>query len=333
MIKKLAPFLFIVFTILLLSACFKAYRSKIRIDGSSTVYPVTEAVAEEYRAEHGDVKLTVGVSGTGGGLRKLARHEIEIANASRPISRGEIGLCRKNGVEFIELPVCYDGIVIVVNPENDFVDYLSVSELKKIWEPAAQGRIRTWKQVRDTWPDKPLHLYGAGTSSGTYDYFTEAINGTAHSSRGDYTASEDDNVLVQGVSGDRHALGYFGLAYYLENKNILRLIPVKNDRVAGPQEAVYPNDSTIMQGLYSPLARPEFMYVNLEAAKREEVKEFIRFYMQHAGKLVRELGYIPFPEQGYRLIQQRFDAQHRGSLFEHRSHVGMNMMDFLKEAE
>src|SRR5918993_1642435 len=214
------PLLFILPVLLLLS-CFKKYTGRIDIDGSSSVYPITEAVAEEFRFEHGDIRVTVGVSGTGGGFKKFARGETDISNASRPIKAEEIQSALKAGIGFIEIPVAYDGLAVVVSPQNNFVDHLTVAELKKIWEPAAQGKIRSWAQVREGFPDIPLRLYGAGTSSGTYDYFTEAITGKSKSSRGDYTASEDDNVLVQGVSSDKGALGYFGLAYYEENKSRL----------------------------------------------------------------------------------------------------------------
>src|SRR5687768_14020653 len=238
-------------------SCFKQYKGRISIDGSSSVYPITEAVAEEYRNEHGDIRVTVGVSGTGGGFKKFARGEIDISNASRPIKEPEIKACASNNIGFIEIPVAYDGLAVVISPANEFVDYLTVEELKKMWEPAAQEKIISWKQIRATFPDVPLRLYGAGTSSGTYDYFTEAIVGKAKSSRGDYTASEDDNVLVQGVSTDKGALGFFGLAYYEENKNKLKLVPVD----AG-KGAVYPTDSTVRTGIYTPLSRPELIYIN-----------------------------------------------------------------------
>jgi phosphate transport system substrate-binding protein len=223
-------YLTLLFLCFCLVACFKNYSGRINIDGSSSVYPVTEAVAEEFRFRHGDIRITVGVSGTGGGFKKFARGETDISNASRPIKKEEAEAARKAGIGFIEIPVAYDGLAVVVSPQNDFVEYLTVEELKKIWEPAAQGKIKSWAQVRAGFPDIPLRLYGAGTSSGTYDYFTEAITGKSKSSRGDYTASEDDNVLVQGVSSDRGALGYFGLAYYLENKSKLKLVGIDNGK-------------------------------------------------------------------------------------------------------
>ena len=233
----------IILLVIFLISCFKNYKGRISIDGSSSVYPITEAVAEEYRLEHGDIRVTVGVSGTGGGFKKFARGEIDISNASRPIKEPEIKACAENNIGFIEIPVAYDGLAVVISPANKFVDYLTVAELKKMWEPAAQQKVTSWRQIRASFPDVPLRLYGAGTSSGTYDYFTEAIVGKAKSSRGDYTASEDDNVLVQGVSTDKGALGFFGLAYYSENKSKLKLVGI--DAEKGP---VFPTDTTVRTG-------------------------------------------------------------------------------------
>lgn len=316
---------FIYFLAILLISCFKSYNGRIDIDGSSSVYPVTEAVAEEFRVDHGDVRVTVGVSGTGGGFKKFARGEIDIANASRPIKKEEAEAVRASGHDFIEIPVAYDGLAVVVSPQNDFVDHLTVEELKKIWEPAAQGKIKSWAQVRDGFPDVPLRLYGAGTSSGTYDYFTEAITGKSKSSRGDYTASEDDNVLVQGVSSDIGGLGYFGLAYYTENKSRLKLVGIDNGK-----GIVFPTDATVTSGEYSPLSRPEFIYIHSASANKPEVKDFVKFYMQQAPALVKEVGYVPLPADVYNLSYQRFlDGKH-GSLFANTSTVGADLVSLLK---
>jgi phosphate transport system substrate-binding protein len=317
-------FLFILFC--LLSSCFKQYRGRIGIDGSSSVYPITEAVAEEFRKLHSDIRVTVGVSGTGGGFKKFSRGETDISNASRPIKKSEIEACKNNDISFIEIPVAYDGLAIVISPANDFVDHLTVEELKKMWEPAAQDNIRSWKQIRPTFPDEPLRLYGAGTSSGTYDYFTEAIVGEAKSSRGDYTASEDDNVLVQGVSSDKGALGFFGLAYYQENKNKLKLVGID----AG-KGVVYPNDSTVRTGVYAPLSRPEFIYVNAKSATSPVIKEFIKFYIEQAPALVKEVGYVPLPGEVYQLSYNRFLNNQLGSLFVNKSTVGVDLVKLLKE--
>ena len=309
-----------------LTSCFKSYKGKINIDGSSSVYPLTEAVAEEFRSEDPDIRVTVGISGTGGGFKKFLRGETDISNASRPISPKELAESKRLGIDFIEIPICYDGMAIVVSPKNSFVDDITVAELKKMWSPESQRKIKSWKQVRESWPDVPLNLYGAGTSSGTYDYFTEAINGKAKASRGDYTASEDDNVLVQGVTSDVGGLGYFGLAYYTENKAKLRLVPVKQHATS---EAVYPTDSTVQHGKYQPLARPEFIYVNAKSAKKPYVRAFVKFYLANAAALAKEVGYIPLPAEAYRLSYQRFLEGKTGSVFENKSVVSANLLQLL----
>ncbi|MBC7759693.1 MAG: PstS family phosphate ABC transporter substrate-binding protein [Phormidesmis sp. FL-bin-119] len=309
-----------------LSSCFKDYKGRISIDGSSSVYPLTEAVAEEFRKIEPDIRVTVGISGTGGGFKKFLRGETDISNASRPISKSELEISRANGIEFIEIPVSYDGMAIVVSPKNEFIDFITVDELKKMWSPESQDKINTWKQVRDSWPDVPLNLYGAGTSSGTYDFFTEAINGKAKASRGDYTASEDDNVLVQGVSSDQYGLGYFGLAYYSENKGKLKLVPVKVNSAA---QAIYPTDLTVKSGQYQPLSRPEFIYVNVKSASNPYVKKFVKFYLDNAAKLAEEVGYVALPAAAYQLSFKRFANNTKGSVFENKSTVGANLLELL----
>lgn len=311
-----------------LSSCFKSYEGKINIDGSSTVYPLTEAVSEEFRAVSPKVRVTVGVSGTGGGFKKLMRNEIDISNASRPITKSEVELSKESGVEFIEIPIAYDGLAVVVSTSNSFVDYLTVAELHKMWAPESQGNVMRWNQIRPDWPDAPLNLYGAGTSSGTYDYFTEAINGRAKASRGDYTASEDDNVLVQGVSTDINGLGYFGLAYYSENKDKLKLVPIKTDE---DSESVFPTEETVSNGSYQPLSRPEFIYINVESAKLPYVQEYIKFYLDNAAPLSTEIGAVPLRSEVYQLAYERFKNLETGSLFADRSTVGVNLYDLLME--
>ncbi len=322
----------LLFILLLTSvfSCFKKYNGRISIDGSSSVYPITEAVAEEYRRDHSDIRITVGVSGTGGGFKKFSRGETDISNASRPIKASEVKACAENGIEFIEVPVAYDGLAVVVSRDNEFVDHLTVEELKKMWEPAAQNKITSWKQIRSSFPDVPLRLYGAGTSSGTYDYFTEAIVGEAKSSRGDYTASEDDNVLVQGVSTDKGALGFFGLAYYEENKSKLKLVPIDAGKGGGP---VYPTDSTVRTGVYAPLSRPEFIYINAKSANSKVIQDFIRFYMEQAPPLVKEVGYVPLPAEAYQLSYQRFVKKTTGSMFQNKSTVGADLVDLLRKGQ
>lgn len=279
----------------------------ISIDGSSTVYPVTEAVAEEYRAEAPDVKVTVGVSGTGGGFKKFTRGDIDINNSSRSISASEQETAKQNNINFLELSVAYDGLTVVVHPENNWVKEITVAELKKIWEPAAQDVIKKWNQIRPEWPDKEIHLYGAGVESGTYDYFTEAIVGKSHSSRGDYTASEDDNVLVQGVSTDPYALGFFGYAYYEENKAKLKAIPVNDEDDSNGAGAILPSLQTIKDGTYAPLSRPLFIYVSSTAVNKPAVVDFVNFYLDVAADLTTEVGYIPLPAEKYAQEKAKFE--------------------------
>jgi len=266
----------------------------IKVDGSSTVFPITEAVAEEFRTAQPNVKVTIGVSGTGGGFKKFSRGETNLSNASRPIKDKEIAACEENNIKYLELEVAYDGLAVLVNPENDWVDSFTIEELKKIWEPSAQGTIMKWNQIRPEWPNEEIHLFGPGVASGTYDYFTEAIVGKSGSSRGDFTASEDDHVLVQGIAGDKYSLGFFGLAYYSENKDKLTLIGVHNGK-----EVVKPTLETVSNGTYSPLSRPLFIYVNSTSIASPEVVEFVNFYIENAGELSKDVGYIPLPDANY----------------------------------
>ncbi|HLR32561.1 MAG TPA: PstS family phosphate ABC transporter substrate-binding protein [Fodinibius sp.] len=277
---------------------------EIRVDGSSTVFPITEAVAEEFRREAPDTRVTVGISGTGGGFQKFLRGETHINNASREISPGEIKTAEKNGIEYLQLSVAYDGLAVLVHPENDWVDHFTVEELKTIWEPEAQGEVTHWSDVREEWPDEELHLFGPGIASGSYDYFTEAVVGESGSSRGDFTASEDDNVLVQGVSTDQNALGFFGLAYYSENSERLKLVGVENQ--AG--NIVKPTVQTVSEGTYEPLSRPLFIYVKKDAAQQENVQRFIRFYLESAPELVQQIGYVSMPDSVYEQQLEKFEA-------------------------
>lgn len=276
----------------------------VQIDGSSTVYPITEAVAEEFRTEAPGVRVSVGVSGTGGGFKKMLRGETDINDASREIKPSEIEQAQKNDIEYLQLSVAYDGLAVVVNPENNWVDYFTVEELKKIWRPEAQGSVTRWNQIREGWPDEEMHLYGPGIASGTYDYFTEVIVGESGSSRGDYTASEDDNVLVQGVATDRYALGFFGLAYYEENQDRLKLIGVDD----GDGNPVKPTVETVANNTYKPLSRPLFIYVTKDAAQKASVRKFIEFYLDIAPELAEEVGYIPMPDSVYQKQKEKFRA-------------------------
>ena len=265
----------------------------VNIDGSSTVYPITEAVAEEFKKVHPDVKVAVALSGTGGGFKKFGRGETDINDASRPIKKAEDSLATAHNVSYVGLMVCYDGMAVVVNPKNDWCKDMTVAELKMLWAPEAQGKIKRWNQIRKEWPNEEIHLYGAGVESGTYDYFTEVITGTSHSSRGDYTASEDDNVLVQGIASDKYALGFFGLAYYEENMDKLKVIGIDDGIAENGTGPVFPTPETVKNKTYAPLARPLFIYVNSTAGKRKEVQEFVRFYLENTGTLSKEVGYIP----------------------------------------
>ncbi|MBI5739177.1 MAG: PstS family phosphate ABC transporter substrate-binding protein [Nitrospirae bacterium] len=304
----------------------------VRIDGSSTVYPITEAVAEEFqKARRGEVKVTVGISGTGGGFKKFCRAETDISDASRPILKKEIDVCKEQGIEYIELPVAYDGLAVIVNPKNTWVKSLTVADLNKMWAPAAQGVVTKWKQVRPEWPDASLKLFGPGVDSGTFDYFTEAVNGKSKASRGDFTASEDDNVLVQGISGDKNALGYFGLAYYEENKDKLKLVPIVNPATG---KEVLPSEKTVMDGSYTPLSRPLFIYVNKKSVEtKPEIKEFVDFYLKSAPKLTGQVRYVPLPSVAYKLAEERFAKKKTGSMFGGEEKVGMKIEDLLRMEE
>ncbi|OYD08611.1 phosphate ABC transporter substrate-binding protein [Paludifilum halophilum] len=262
----------------------------IKIDGSSTVYPITQAVAEEFMKENPGVQVTVSTSGTGGGFEKWTQGETDINDASRPIKDEEKEEAEKNGIEPVEIPVAYDALTVVVNKENDFVDKMTIEQLKKLWEP--DSKVETWKDINPEWPDEPVKLYGPGTSSGTFDYFTETVLETDGKSRTDYTASEDDNTLVQGVAGDKNSLGYFGFSYYLENKDKLKPVKIVNDE----GKAVEPSIENVNNGSYNPLSRPIFIYASPKVMERPEVQAFIDFYLKTGNELVEEVGYVKLPE-------------------------------------
>lgn len=288
----------------------------VKVDGSSTVFPVTEAVAEDFqKAKKGTIKVTVGISGTGGGFKRFCRGESDVQNATRPILKPEMEDCKKAGVEYIELPVAFDALTVVAHPKNTFLNSISVEDLKKMWEPAAQGKITRWNQVNPAWPNAQIKLFGAGPDSGTFDYFTEAIMGKAKSSRGDFTASEDDNVLVQGVSKDANALGYFGLAYYAENLDKLKAVAVD---AKGDGTCVAPSIETVNQGTYQPLSRPLFIYVRREAASQPHVRAYLNFYLSTSYTPLiqsREVGYVALSDRLYEAATKRFNADTTGTLF------------------
>ena len=300
----------------------------VKVDGSSTVYPVTEAVAEDFqKSKKNAVKVTVGISGTGGGFKKFCRGETDVSNASRPILKKEMEDCKAAGITYIELPVAFDALTVVINPQNDFVKQLTVAELKKMWEPGAQGKVKSWKEVNPAFPDVPLKLFGPGSDSGTFDYFTEAVNGKSKASRGDYTASEDDNVLVQGVSRDKGALGYFGFAYYIENQKKLKSVPIVAKDGA---PAVAPSMEAVLKGTYQPLARPIFIYVNTKALAKAEVKEFVEYYMTHGAKLAKEVKYVPLPDSAYKINREHLAKNKVGTVFGGEAEVGVTIEELLK---
>ena len=305
----------------------KAEPKLIKVDGSSTVYPITEAMAEEYQNQtKGASKVTVGISGTGGGFKKFCRGEIDISDASRPITAAEIETCTKGNIKFYELPIAFDAMVIVVHPSNK-MNEISVADLKKMWQPEAQGKTMKWSDVNPAWPKMDLKLYGAGADSGTFDYFTEAIVGKAKSSRGDYTASEDDNILVKGVAGDKGALGFIPMSYYVENSKKLKALAVINAQ----GKAVLPSKETVENASYNPLSRPVFIYVNTESAKREEVKNFVKLFLTSAKTIVPSVKYVALPVSAYEKALEHFEKGRMGTVFKGHAQVGMTIDELLKK--
>jgi phosphate transport system substrate-binding protein len=298
----------------------------VKVDGSSTVFPITEAVAEEFQKEtRGSVRVTVGISGTGGGFKKFCRGETDVQDASRPISTSEMEACRASGIQYYELPIAFDAMTIAVSPKATWVDTITIAELKQMWEPSAQGRVMKWNQIRSSWPDLPLKLFGAGSDSGTFDYFTEAVVGKAKASRGDYTASEDDNTLVQGIANDKQALGYLPYAYYEPNKTRLKAVAV--DGGHGP---ILPARETVENGSYQPLSRPMFIYVNAKSAEKSEVKRFVEFYFAQAPTLVPQVKYVALPQQAYELAVAHFKNGKLGTAFQGTSSIGLRIEELLR---
>jgi len=315
---------------LALICCFSPTQSEttplIKVDGSSTVFPITEAVAEEFQKEtRGTVQVTVGISGTGGGFKKFCRGETDVQDASRPISPSEMEVCRTSGIQYYELPIAFDALTIAVSPKATWLDAITIAELKQMWDPSSQGRIIKWNQIRSSWPDLPLKLFGAGSDSGTFDYFTEAVVGKAKASRGDYTASEDDNTLVQGIANDKQALGYIPFAYYEPNKKRLKALAVD-----GGHGAVLPSRETVENGAYQPLSRPMFIYVSAKSAAKPEVKRFVEFYVMQAPTLVPQVKYVPLPREAYELALTHFKNGKLGTAFQGISTIGLKIEDLLR---
>ncbi len=299
--------------------------NNLSLDGSSTVFPISEAMAEEFMKTNPGVRVTIGISGSGGGFKKFCQGEIDISNASRAIDESERELCKKNRIEYIEIPIALDGISIVVHPTNDFVQCLTVEELKRIWEPAAEGKIVQWNQIRSTFPNRPLRLFGPGTDSGTHDYFTAALVGQEQQSRGDYTASEDDNIIVQGVAADTDSLGFFGYAYYQENQNKLKLVEIDSG-----EGCIAPSSETIADNSYQPFSRPEFIYINKSQADRPDVKAFVQFHLNPEHQyLISEVGYVPLPEPVMKVVRNRYQQGTVGSVFKSGSTLNINLREAL----
>jgi phosphate transport system substrate-binding protein len=309
---------------LALMTSFGAHAQTVRIDGSSTVYPITEGIAEDFQKST-KIRVTVGVSGTGGGFKKFCRGEIDVANASRPITLKEIEDCTKQGIKFYEMPVAFDAMTVVIHPKNTFVKQLTIQQLRKMWEPAAQGKITHWNQIDPTWPNQRLSLFGPGADSGTFEYFTEAVNGKSKASRGDFTASEDDNILVKGVSTHPFGLGYFGYAYYEENKTTVKAVPIVNkDGVA-----VYPNEKSVMDGTYNPLARPIFIYIKEDSLKQPHVRRFVEFYMKNVSRITKEIKFVPLPDKVYIANLKHIEKNRVGSVFGGHNKVGMTIEELV----
>ncbi|MTJ10872.1 PstS family phosphate ABC transporter substrate-binding protein [Anabaena sp. UHCC 0204] len=300
----------------------------IKVDGSSTVYPITQAVVKAYLANpENKSQVKVSISGTGGGFEKFCIGEIDINNASRPISESEMAACKKNGISYMELPIAFDALTIAVNPQNNWAKDITVAELKKIWEPAAEGKITKWNQVRASWPNRPIKLYGAGDKSGTFDYFTEAIVGTAKASRKDYIGSEDDEVLVAGINKDPDALGYFGYAYYEANKDKLKVVAVNNGK-----GAVVPSPETVENAKYQPLSRPLFIYVNLWSSQNKTVVyNFADFYIKNATKTASSVGYVPLSEEAYKLDYVHLYQGKVGTVFAGKSEFDLTLTELLRK--
>ncbi len=296
------------------SAASNAAPAVIQLDGSSTVFPISEAVAEEFQKANPGIRVTVGISGTGGGFQKFCRGETDISDASRPIRPTEIETCQKAGIEYIELPIAYDGLAVVVNPKNTWATSVTVAELKTLWSPDAQGKVLRWNQVRSSWPNREVRLFGAGVDSGTYDYFTEAVVGKEGASRGDFTSSEDDNVLVQGISSDELALGFLPFAYVEQNHDKLKLVPVDDGKAENGSGPLAPSAETVRNGTYQPLSRPLFIYVAKKAAERPEVQKFVDAYFG-ASALIREVGYVELTPQIYDLAKKHFAERKVGTAF------------------
>lgn len=305
--------------------------SVIKIDGSSTVFPITEGVSEEFQKANAGSKVTVGVSGTGGGFKKFCRGETDLQDASRPITKEEMAACKKEKIQYLELPIAFDAIAIIVNKKNDWVKEITVEELKKMWEPEAQGKVMMWNQVNPKWPNEKLSLFGASTDNGTFDYFTEAINEKAKASRGDYTASVDHNTRVSGVNSSKYALGYIPYSYYISNKDSLKLLGVIGGKNAPKKQAISPDEKTVITGTYFPLSRPIFIYLNKKSMEKPEVRKFVEFYLKNAATVVKQVQYVPLPESAYKTALEHVNKGRVGTAFGGEAQVGLTIDQILKK--
>jgi phosphate transport system substrate-binding protein len=282
-------------------------------------------VIEDFKSTNKSVKATLGISGTGGGFKKFYRNELDVVNASRPISTKEMAACKDAGIEYIELPIGYDALTVIVNPKNTWASSLSTKELKFMWEPAAQGRVKSWQQINPAFPDTPLKLYGAGSDSGTFDYFTAAINGKAGSSRGDYNPAEDDDETVASVASNVNAIGYLGLAYLEENKHKLKAVAISwNDK-----KPILPSAKSVVEGTYQPLSRPIMIYVNAASLNKPEVKAFALYYITNGSKLVKKVKYVELPSNAYKLGLARINNEVKGTSFGGENQIGLKIEDVM----
>lgn len=312
--------------VIISTANIASAQSIIKIEGSSTVYPITKVVANKFELTRKNVvKVAVDISGSSGGFKKFCRGEIDIANASRPILRKEMADCKNSRVQYVEIPVAFDAITVAVNPDNNWLTTLTVAELKKIWEPAAQGRITQWNHINTSWPNEAFKLYGADSESGTFDYFTKAIVGKSKSIRSDFIESENDNVLVEGVANDKNGLGFFGFHYYIENQNKVKAVAINNGK-----GGILPSVESVEDGSYQPLSRPIFIYVSIKAAEKPEVREFVEFYLKNALLLVKETKFFPLPPTAYRTMMEHFNKKRAGTVFNGKPSIGLTIDELIR---
>lgn len=321
--------------VVLLGACMSTVHAGaqpvVGIDGSSTVYPITKAVADKFQvAQKTPLTINIGISGSGGGFKKFCRGEIDIVNTSRPILNHEMTACKNSGIHYVEIPVAFDALTVAIHPENTWGTAMTVAQLKKLWEPAAQGKITHWNQIDAAWPAEAIKLYGAGRDSGTYDYFTEAIVGKTKSSRTDFVKHENDKALADEIADGKYSLGFFGFAYYIENQDRINAVAIDNGSGKG---AIFPSAETVESGSYQPLSRPVFIYVNVKAAEKPEVKRFVEFYLKNAVLLVKEVNFFPLPPRAYSIMLEHFNKKRAGTVFSGTPAVGLTIDELIRRED